>query len=201
MPRVGHCARETLETKIAVEIALDGTGSGEIRTGIGFFDHMLTLLCRHSLFDLRIVAAGDLQVDDHHTVEDVGICLGRALDHALGDRAGITRYGSCTLPMDDSLATVAVDLGGRAAFEWRVPISSAKVGTFDTELAEEFFRALCGNGKLNLHAMLHYGKNSHHILEAVFKSTARALRQAAAMDDRLAGSIASTKGVLVDSDG
>lgn len=197
MGRSASIARHTNETQIAVELDLDGSGNAEIQTKIGFFDHMLTLLAGHSRFNLKVVAVGDLHIDDHHTVEDVGICLGKALDQSLGDRAGIARYGSCTLPMDESLATTAIDLGGRNAFAWQVDIPNAKIGTFDSELAEEFWKALTANARLNFHAILHYGRNSHHIVEAVFKSAARSLRQAVEVDARLAGAVASTKGILV----
>ncbi|MCS6977998.1 MAG: imidazoleglycerol-phosphate dehydratase HisB [Gemmatales bacterium] len=194
--RTAAIERATSETKIRLTLDLDGTGQAQIRTGLGFFDHMLDLLARHSLFDLSIQAEGDLYIDGHHTVEDVGICFGKALVQALGDKRGIRRYGSMTLPMDESLVTAAVDLSGRPAFVWKVEIPAGRIGDFDTELAEEFWRAVANQGQMNLHILCHYGRNSHHILEAVFKSTARALRMAAELDPRCVG-VPSTKGTLV----
>ena len=174
---------------------LDGTGVADISTGIGFFDHMLTLLAKHSLIDLSIKAAGDLHVDAHHTVEDVGICLGKALAEALGNKSGIRRYGSETVPMDEALVTAAVDLSGRAACIWRAEVPVEMLGTFNTPLAEEFWRAVANSGAFNLHILCYHGRNSHHIIEGVFKATARALRLAVEIDPRMPG-IPSTKGVL-----
>jgi imidazoleglycerol-phosphate dehydratase len=193
--RTAEIRRETGETKIALTLNLDGTGQSQLATGIGFFDHMLNLLARHSLIDLRIEAEGDLHVDAHHTVEDVGICMGKALAQALGDKAGIRRYGSVTLPMDETLMTAAIDLSGRAFCVWNVDVPPEVLGTFNAPLAEEFWRAVANSGALNLHVLCHYGRNTHHIVEAVFKATARALRQAVEMDPR-GGGIPSTKGVL-----
>jgi imidazoleglycerol-phosphate dehydratase len=195
MPRSAHVRRETAETQIELNIDLDGTGRAEIATGVGFFDHMLTLLAKHSLIDLTIAAKGDLQIDPHHTVEDVGICLGQALTLALGDKAGIRRYGSATLPMDEVLVTSAIDLSGRAFFSWRADVPLEMLGTFNTPLAEEFWRAVSSNGAFNLHIVCHYGRNTHHIIEGIFKATARALRQAVEPDARNPG-VPSTKGVL-----
>ena len=195
MARSARIRRETTETRITLGLDLDGTGRAEVATGVGFFDHMLTLLARHSLIDLTIEAAGDLHVDAHHTVEDVGICLGQALAQALGDKAGIRRYGSATLPMDEVLVTAAVDLSGRAYFAWRADIPAEMLGTFSAGLAEEFWRAVATHGAFNLHVLCHYGRNTHHIVEGIFKATARALRQAVENDPRMAG-VPSTKGVL-----
>jgi len=195
MNRIASFHRETAETKIRVEVNLDGTGQAKLTTGIGFFDHMLTLLAKHSLIDLTVQAQGDLHVDPHHTVEDVGICLGKALAQALGDKAGIRRYGSATIPMDEVLATAAVDLSGRAFCVWRADLPAEMLGTFNAPLAEEFWRAVSSSGAFNLHVVCHHGKNSHHIVEAIFKACARALRQATEADPRGSG-VPSTKGVL-----
>jgi imidazoleglycerol-phosphate dehydratase len=194
-PRTAQIRRETGETKIALAINLDGTGQAQLATGVGFFDHMLTLLARHSLIDLDLEAKGDLHVDAHHTVEDVGICFGQALRQAIGDKAGIRRYGAATLPMDETLVTAAVDLSGRAFCIWQVELAPETLGTFSAPLAEEFWRAVAGNALCNLHVLCHYGRNGHHIIEAVFKATARALRQAVEPDPR-GGGVPSTKGVL-----
>jgi imidazoleglycerol-phosphate dehydratase len=194
-PRTAELRRETGETRISLTLRLDGTGVSSIRTGVGFFDHMLTLLAKHSLIDLTVEADGDLHVDSHHTVEDVGITLGKALVIALGDKAGIRRYGHFTLPMDETLVTVAVDLSGRAFCVWNVDVPPETLGNFSAPLAEEFWRAAAGSGLMNFHAVCHHGKNTHHILEAVFKAAARALRQAVELDPRSPG-IPSTKGVL-----
>jgi imidazoleglycerol-phosphate dehydratase len=194
-PRTAEIRRETAETKIVLGLNLDGTGQSQLATGIGFFDHMLNLLARHSLIDLRVEAKGDLHVDAHHTVEDVGICLGQALAKALGDKAGIRRYGSATLPMDETLVTAAIDLSGRAFCVWQAELPPEMLGSFNAPLAEEFWRAVAGNAAFNLHVLCHYGRNSHHIVEAIFKAAARALRQAVEPDPRGAG-IPSTKGVL-----
>jgi imidazoleglycerol-phosphate dehydratase len=193
--RTAQIRRETGETKITLGINLDGTGQAQLSTGIGFFDHMLNLLARHSLIDLDVEAHGDLHVDAHHTVEDVGICFGKALVQALGDKAGIRRYGWAVLPMDETLVTSALDLSGRAFCVWNVNLQPEMLGTFNTPLAEEFWRAVAGSGLMNLHILCHYGRNSHHMIEASFKATARALRQAVEIDPRATG-VPSTKGVL-----
>jgi imidazoleglycerol-phosphate dehydratase len=193
--RTAQIRRETGETKITLGLNLDGTGVAQLSTGVGFFDHMLNLLARHSLIDLDVEAQGDLHVDAHHTVEDIGICFGKALTQALGDKAGIRRYGSATLPMDETLVTSALDLSGRAVCVWNVELPAEMLGTFNAPLAEEFWRAVAGSGLMNLHVLCHYGRNSHHIIEAVFKATARALRQAVEHDPRGVG-VPSTKGVL-----
>ena len=176
-------------------IDLDGTGRARVQTGVGFFDHMLTLLARHGLIDLDVQATGDLHVEAHHTVEDVGICLGQALRQALGDKAGIRRYGSATLPMDETLVTAAVDLSGRPFLVWRADVPLEVLGTFSSQLAEEFWRAVSSAGLLTLHVVLHHGRNTHHVVEAIFKACARALRQATEPDPRATG-VPSTKGVL-----
>jgi imidazoleglycerol-phosphate dehydratase len=194
-PRTADIRRDTAETKISLSVNLDGTGQSQLATGIGFFDHMLNLLSRHSLIDLRVEAQGDLHVDAHHTVEDVGICFGKALAQALGDKAGIRRFGSATLPMDEALATVAIDLSGRAFCVWQVELPPEMLGGFNAPLAEEFWRAVSGSGAFNLHVLCHHGRNSHHIVEAIFKAAARALRHAVESDPR-SGGIPSTKGVL-----
>lgn len=188
--------RNTLETQITLTLALDGSGESLIRTGCGFLDHMLTLLSKHALMDLNITCQGDLSVDDHHTVEDVGICLGQALRQALGDKRGIRRYGDCALPMDEALVLVAADLSGRAALQYAMQIPTQKVGTFDTELVEEFFGALCREAGITLHIRQLCGHNSHHLIEAAFKGFARALREAASVDERLGDALPSTKGSL-----
>jgi imidazoleglycerol-phosphate dehydratase len=195
MSRNARIQRQTSETRIELGIDLDGTGRAEVATGIGFFDHMLTLLAKHSLIDVSVRAEGDLHVDAHHTVEDTGICLGQALAAAVGDKAGIRRYGSATLPMDDVLVTAAVDLSGRPYCVWQADVPMEMLGTFNAPLAEEFWRAASVHGAFNLHVLCHHGRNSHHIVEAIFKATARALRQAVEADPRVTG-IPSTKGVL-----
>jgi len=195
MGRSARIQRETGETKIELNLDLDGTGRAELATGVGFFDHMLTLLAKHSLIDLAISARGDLHVDPHHTVEDVGICLGKALAQALADKTGIRRYGSATLPMDEVLVTSAVDLSGRPFFVWQAEVPPEILGTFNAPLAEEFWRAVSTSGAFNLHVVCHYGRNTHHIVEGIFKATARALRQAVETDPRMVG-VPSTKGVL-----
>jgi imidazoleglycerol-phosphate dehydratase len=195
MTRTAQIERKTNETQIRLTLSLDGTGQGKRQSGIGFLDHMLDLLAKHAAIDLDIQAEGDLHVDDHHTAEDIGIAIGTAIDKALGDRAGIRRYGHFTLPMDECLVTTAVDLGGRYAFEYHAPISAAKLGTFDSELVEHFWQSLAANARCNLHVLLHHGRNGHHIAEAVFKATARAIRMAAEADPRMKG-VPSTKGVL-----
>lgn len=196
MSRSAHITRQTAETDIQLSLNLDGTGQSRIDTGVGFFDHMLTLFARHGLFDLEVKALGDLHVDFHHTVEDVGICLGKALAQAVGDKAGIVRYGSISLPMEETLVTTALDLSGRMWLVFRVEFPTEKIGTFDTELVETFWQALAANALLNLHFVLHHGTNSHHISEAMFKGAARALRQAVTVDPRQVG-VPSSKGTLV----
>jgi imidazoleglycerol-phosphate dehydratase len=195
MPRTSQIRRSTTETAIELALNLDGTGRAEVATGVGFFDHMLTHVAKHGLFDLTVKAEGDLHIDAHHTVEDVGICLGQALKEALGDKAGIRRYGHCTLPMDETLVTAAVDLSGRACFVWNAHVPAVTLGTFNAELGEEFWRAVANVAALNLHVVLHHGRNTHHILEAVFKAAGRALRMAVEADPRVTG-VPSTKGVL-----
>ena len=193
--RTAEIIRKTRETDIRLIANLDGQGRAEIATGVGFLDHMLELFARHSLIDLTVACTGDLQVDDHHTTEDVGICLGQAIDRALGNRAGITRYGHAVLPMDEALVTCAVDLGGRPYFVWNAAMPSPKIGTFDSELVADFWHAVCTQGRMNLHVFLHYGRNTHHISEAIFKGLAHAIREALELDSRSTG-IPSTKGVL-----
>ena len=195
MPRTAKFHRQTAETNIELSLDLDGTGQVQIATGIGFFDHMLTLLAKHSLIDLKVEAQGDLHVDHHHTVEDTGICLGKALAEALGDKKGIVRYGSIALPMEETLVTSAVDLSGRVAFVFRVDFPTEKIGDFDSQLVPVFWEAVAANALMNLHLVLHHGQNSHHIAEACFKGTARALRQAVAIDPRQGG-VPSSKGTL-----
>lgn len=195
MSRTAFITRNTAETQIELSLELDGCGKSEISTGVGFFDHMLTLFARHGLFDLTVKATGDLHVDHHHTVEDVGICLGRCLNQALGDKMGICRYGHSTLPMEEALVTSAVDLSGRMAFVYRVEFLTEKIGEFDTQLVQEFWTAVSSNALMNLHLLLHHGSNSHHVAEAIFKSTARALRMAVSTDPRQPG-IPSSKGTL-----
>jgi len=195
MTRTASVTRKTAETEIELSLELDGSGQHDIDTGIGFFDHMLTLFARHGLFDLTVKATGDLHVDYHHTVEDTGICLGRALNEALGDKSGISRYGSMTLPMEETLVTAAVDLSGRMWFVSNAEYPSEKIGQFDTELVDVFWSAVAANGLMNLHQVVHYGSNSHHISEGIFKATARALRIAVAVDARQTG-VPSSKGTL-----
>jgi imidazoleglycerol-phosphate dehydratase len=189
-------ARKTAETEISVEINLDGTGAYDNRTGVGFFDHMLDQLARHALIDMTIAASGDLHIDDHHTVEDVGITLGQALAEALGDKRGIRRYGSCHLVMDEALVRAALDLSARPFLVWDVAFPTPKIGTFDTELVREFFQAFSTHGGITLHVTKLAGVNSHHIAEAAFKSVARALREAVEPDPRRSDAIPSTKGAL-----
>lgn len=195
MARTATIERKTGETNIRLRIDLDGTGRADVATGVGFLDHMLTLFAKHSVSDLSVRADGDLEVDQHHTVEDVGICLGQAVKQALSDKAGIRRYGHFTLPMDEALATVAIDLSGRFALVFRADFPAAKIGDFDSELIEEFWQAFAANALCNLHMLVHYGRNSHHISEAIFKATARALRMAVETDPRMSG-VPSTKGTL-----
>ena len=187
--------RRTQETSITMELNLDGKGVGDISTGVGFFDHMLMQIARHGFMDITIKAQGDIEVDCHHTVEDVGIVLGKAIAQALGDKAGITRYGSVTLPMDDALVLCAVDFSGRPYLGFDVTFSTERVGDFDTEMVEEFFRAVCVGAGLNMHIKQLAGKNNHHLVEAVFKAFGRAVDQATRVDVRIDGTL-STKGVL-----
>ena len=195
MSRVAEINRATNETRIGLRLALDGTGAADIVTGIGFLDHMLTALARHALFDLRVRAEGDLHVDFHHTTEDVGIVLGQALARAVGDKRGIRRYGHAVVPMDEALVDAAVDLSGRPFLAWNVDFERDKIGEMDTELFEEFFRALAMNGLMTLHVRQRAGRNVHHVAEACFKAVARALRAATERDERITG-IPSTKGAL-----
>ena len=194
--RTASIERKTAETDVSLTLNLDGTGTSAISTGCGFLDHMLTLFAKHGRFDLSVACKGDTWVDDHHTVEDIGICLGDAFARALGDLRGVYRYGSCTLPMDEALILTAVDLSGRGMVCCDLRIPTEKVGTFDTELVEEFLLALVRRANMTLHVQQLAGKNSHHIIEGVFKSLARSLRQAAAIDPAFAQEIPSTKGVL-----
>ena len=194
--RSAKISRQTAETEISVEVNLDGTGTYDNQTGVGFFDHMLDQLARHSLIDMTIRAKGDYHIDDHHTVEDTGIALGQALTQALGDKKGIRRYGECHLPMDDAQVRCALDLSGRPFLIWNVDLQTPKIGTFDTELVREFFQALSTHGGITLHIDQLHGFNSHHIAEAAFKAVARALRLAVETDPRKADAIPSTKGAL-----
>jgi len=194
--RKAEITRDTSETAIAVAVNLDGTGAHDLATGVGFFDHMLAQLARHSMIDMTVRAKGDLHIDDHHTVEDVGIALGRALRQAVGDKAGIRRYGSCLLPMDEALTRAALDLSGRPYLVWSLPFPTQKIGTFDTELVREFFTAFAMNAAMTLHVEGLAGANSHHIAESAFKAVARALREAVEPDPRAMGALLSTKGTL-----
>jgi len=195
MPRTATINRKTNETQIDLSLDLDGTGKFDLATGVGFFDHMLTHVAKHGLFDLSVKCAGDLHIDAHHSVEDIGICFGKALFQALGDKSGIRRYGSATVPMDETLVTAAVDLSGRPFLVWNADVVNETLGTFHSSLGEEFWRAVSSAGAFNLHVILHHGRNTHHILEAIFKAIARALRAATELDPRANG-IPSTKGVL-----
>jgi imidazoleglycerol-phosphate dehydratase len=194
--RTATIERKTRETDIRLTLNLDGTGQARIATGVGFLDHMLELFAKHAVIDLEVTCRGDTHIDDHHSTEDVGLALGQAIDRALGDRAGIGRYGYWVLPMDETLVTTAVDLGGRACFVFNAPMPTAKVGTFDTELVADFWQAVSSQGRMNLHVLLHYGRNTHHICEAIFKGLARTLRMACEADPRMAGVVPSTKGSL-----
>ncbi|MDT2076522.1 MAG: imidazoleglycerol-phosphate dehydratase HisB [Planktomarina sp.] len=194
--RKSQITRNTAETNISVEINLDGTGKYDNQTGVGFFDHMLDQLARHALIDLNVQCEGDLHIDDHHTVEDVGIAIGQALAEAMGDKRGIRRYGDCLLVMDDALVRCALDLSGRPFLVWNITMTTQKIGTFDTELVREFFQALSTHGGITLHVDQVHGFNSHHIVEAAFKSVARALRDALEIDQRKSNEIPSTKGKL-----
>lgn len=193
--RTAKINRQTKETKVDLSIDLDGKGQNTISTGVGFFDHMLDLLSRHSLIDFELTAEGDLHVDSHHTVEDVGIVLGQALEKAVGDKKGINRYGWAIVPMDESLAQVVVDLSGRAAFVFNVNFTGPSIGAFPVELVEEFLKALATSARMNLHVTVPYGTNNHHIAEAIFKALARAIRQATSLDPRN-DQVPSTKGSL-----
>lgn len=194
--RKAEIKRKTAETDIVLSLDLDGSGSSAADSGVGFLDHMLTLFAKHGRFDLKVTCKGDTQVDDHHSVEDIGIALGEAFLEALGDKAGIRRYGDCILPMDEALILSAVDISGRAYLAYEAEIPSSKVGTFDTELAEEFWTAFSRAAKITLHIRQLAGKNSHHIIEGQFKSVARSLRSAVSVDPALSGEIPSTKGIL-----
>ncbi|BAQ69489.1 imidazoleglycerol-phosphate dehydratase [Rhodovulum sulfidophilum] len=194
--RTAKITRKTAETEISVELGLDGSGRYDMATGVGFFDHMLDQLARHSLIDMTVRCQGDTHIDDHHSVEDTGIAIGQALAQALGDKRGIRRYGSCLLPMDDALLRAALDLSGRPYLVWNVDFPTEKIGCFDTELVREFFQALATHGGITLHVDALHGLNSHHIAEAAFKAVARALREAVETDPRKADAIPSTKGAL-----
>jgi imidazoleglycerol-phosphate dehydratase len=195
--RKSRIERNTTETRILLELGIDGTGARRIDTPVPFLSHMLEAFARHGLFDLTVAASGDVHIDDHHTVEDVGLALGTAFREALGDRAGIVRYGSAIIPMDETLVTCAVDFCGRPAFVWKVEgLERRWIGTFDCELAHEFFAAFATRAECNLHVLLHHGKNAHHIIEAIFKACARACDAASRIDERLAGQVPSTKGTL-----
>jgi imidazoleglycerol-phosphate dehydratase len=196
MTRIGEIDRATGETEVRVRLALEGEGRGERKTGVGFLDHMLDLLALHGGLDLDVEARGDLETGAHHTVEDVGICIGQALDAALGDRAGITRFGQATIPMDEARASCAIDISGRGLLAFEAALPPGAIGNFDLELVEEFFRAFASNARLTLHVVVEAGTNAHHEIEAVFKATARALRMAVALD-ATAGRVPSTKGTLV----
>jgi len=196
MGRTATISRTTTETEISLTLALDGSGQAEIDTGIGFLDHMLTALARHGLFDLTVRAAGDLQIDCHHTTEDVGIVLGRALAQALGEKRGIRRFGHAVVPMDEALAEAVVDLSGRPFLAWEVGFERPRIGEMDTELFEEFFRAFANNALLTLHVTRRVGHNAHHVAEACFKAVARALRAAVELDARALNAVPSTKGAL-----
>jgi imidazoleglycerol-phosphate dehydratase len=195
MSRSAEIHRTTGETDVRLTLALDGSGDGTRATGVGFLDHMLDLLARHGRLDLEVAASGDLQTGAHHTVEDVGICIGQALDEALGDRAGIVRYGAATIPMDEARASCAIDISGRAFLAFDAELPAGAIGNFDHELAEEFFRAVASNAKLTLHLTAEAGTNVHHVIEALFKAFARALRAAVAIDPTESG-VPSTKGTL-----
>ncbi len=195
MARIARIERKTAETEIELELNLDGSGTAQISTGVGFFDHMLELLARHTAIDLAVTARGDLHVDQHHTVEDVGICFGQAIRQALGDKKGIRRYGHFTLPMEETLVTSAVDLSGRYAMVFPVEFPSPKIGEFDSELVEDFWQAAAANALCNLHVLVHHGRNGHHIAEAIFKCLAKSLRMAVESDPRVTD-VPSTKGTL-----
>ncbi|MED3574732.1 imidazoleglycerol-phosphate dehydratase HisB [Cytobacillus praedii] len=195
MSRVSEIKRITNETEIKLSLNIDGEGTSMLETGVPFLTHMLDLFAKHGQFDLTVHANGDTEVDDHHTTEDIGICLGQVLKEALGDKKGIKRYGNAFVPMDEALAQVVIDLSNRPHLEFRADLPSAKVGTFDTELVHEFLWKLALEARMNLHVIVHYGKNTHHIIEAIFKALARALDEATAIDPRIKG-VPSTKGML-----
>ena len=194
--RSSEIMRDTAETKIKLKLTLDGTGAADIDTGVGFLDHMLTLFAKHGRFDLKVVCSGDTQVDDHHSVEDIGICLGKAFREVLGDKRGICRYGDIILPMDEALILAAVDISGRSYLGYELQIPTEKVGSFDTELTEEFWIAFTSNAGLDLHLRQLAGRNSHHIIEGAFKAAGRALRKAVSIDRDAENEVPSTKGVL-----
>lgn len=196
MERVAHINRKTLETDITCTLNLDGTGQTRVDSGIGFFDHMLTAFARHGMFDLDLTVKGDLYVDGHHSVEDAGIVLGQAFAQALGDKRGIRRFGDCFMPMDEALVLAALDISGRGALFWQMQVPLQMVGQFDSALAKEFFIAFAANAGITLHAVQMAGENAHHIIEALFKAVARALREAVEVDPRAAGAVPSTKGAL-----
>jgi imidazoleglycerol-phosphate dehydratase len=195
MSRTASISRKTNETQIELSLNIDGSGESQLETGVPFLTHMLDLFAKHGQFDLKVNANGDTEIDDHHTTEDIGICLGHVLKEALGDKKGIKRYGSATIPMDETLATVVVDLSNRPHFEMRAEFPSQKVGTFDTELVQEFLWKLALEARMNLHVVVHYGQNTHHIIEAIFKAMARALDEATMIDPRVKG-VPSSKGML-----
>ena len=195
MSRSARIHRKTAETEVELELLLDGIGEAQVATGVGFLDHMLTLLAKHGAFDLVVKASGDLEVDQHHTVEDVGICLGQALREALGDKTGIRRFGHFTVPMEETLVTSAADLGGRAFFVFEADFPTPKIGQFDSELVADFWQAFAANALCNLHLIVHHGRNSHHMAEGIFKAAAKALRMAAENDPRI-DDVPSTKGTL-----
>ena len=195
MSRSAKITRKTAETNIELELDIDGIGEAQPDTGIGFLDHMLSLFAKHGAFDLTVKANGDLDVDQHHTVEDVGICLGQAFRKALGNKSGIRRYGHFTLPMEETLGTSAADLGGRAFFVFKAEFPTSKIGEFDSELVADFWQAFSANALCNLHLIVHYGRNSHHIAECIFKAAAKALRMAVEADPRVSD-VPSTKGTL-----
>jgi len=196
MTRTAEIDRKTAETDIQLSINLDGNGTSDIKSGVGFLDHMLDLFARHAVVDLTIRANGDLHVDQHHTVEDIGICLGQAVKEALGDKAGIRRYGHYTLPMEETLVSIAIDLSGRYAMVFNAEFPTSRIGEFDSELVEDFWQAFAANALCNFHVNLQYGRNSHHISEGIFKCTARAFRAAVEADPRMQGVVPSTKGTL-----
>lgn len=198
MARTATIERNTNETAITVSLNLDGTGKHDHATGVGFFDHMLDQLAKHGMMDVTVKADGDLHIDDHHTVEDCGWALGQALNQALGERRGITRYASFDLPMDEALTSAAIDVSGRPYLVWNVAFPHSKIGTFDTELVREFFQAFSQGARITLHVTNHYGDNAHHIAETCFKAVARALRIAVSMDERMGDAVPSTKGTLTD---
>lgn len=196
-PRTATIARTTRETDIQLSLSLDGTGQSDLETGVPFFDHMLDQIARHGLFDLHVRARGDLHIDAHHTVEDVGITLGQALDQALGNKTGITRYGMAYVPLDEALARAVIDLSGRPMLVWQADFPTPSVGSFDIELVQEFFQAVVNHGRLSVHIDALRGNNTHHIAESIFKAFGRALRMACAPDPRMTGILPSTKGTLV----